>query len=54
MQRRMAGGCHLTRDIPGLVREAGFEIETLEKPYAPGVRLSRPWSYVYFGVARAR
>ena len=53
VQRRLAGGCHLTRDIPGLVREAGFEIETLEKVYAPGPRMSRPWSYVYFGVARA-
>ena len=52
-QRRVAGGCHLTRDVPRLVRQAGFEIETLEEVYAPGPRVSRPWSYVFVGVAKA-
>jgi ubiquinone/menaquinone biosynthesis C-methylase UbiE len=52
LQRRLAGGCHLTRDVPHLLREAGFEIETLEEMYATGPRVSRPWCYVYLGVAR--
>ena len=34
--RRIAGGCHLTRDIEGLIRRAGFEIETLQTMYLPG------------------
>lgn len=52
-QRRLAGGCHLTRDIPRLVREAGFEIEMLQQDYVPGPRASRPWSYGFLGVAKA-
>ena len=28
-QKRIAGGCHLTRDVPALVRDAGFEIVEL-------------------------
>lgn len=33
--RRFAGGCHLTRDIPAIVRAAGFEIEKLDTMYLP-------------------
>ena len=34
--KRIAGGCHLTRDIPALIRGAGFRIERLETMYLPG------------------
>ena len=51
VQRRVAGGCHLSRDIPGLVRASGLEIETVESSYLPGPRMSRPWGYGYLGRA---
>ncbi len=31
---RLAGGCHLTRDIPSALREAGFDLPELEQGYA--------------------
>jgi ubiquinone/menaquinone biosynthesis C-methylase UbiE len=34
--KRIAGGCHLTRDIPALIEGAGFRIESLETMYLPG------------------
>lgn len=46
---RLAGGCNLDRDIPGLIRDAGFELKTDERMYIPGVRM---FSYNYWGVAR--
>lgn len=33
---RVAGGCHLTRDIPALIRAAGFEIRELDTFYEKG------------------
>ncbi len=48
-QRRLAGGCHLTRDMPALVSSAGFVIEHLEQRYAKG---PRPFSWFRLGVAR--
>ncbi|MFA6574756.1 MAG: class I SAM-dependent methyltransferase [Nocardioides sp.] len=51
VQRRLAGGCHLSRDIPALVRDAGLEIEELRAEYLPGPRVSRPWTYGYLGRA---
>lgn len=38
----VAGGCHLTRDIPALLREAGFELLDLRQQYLPG---PRPWTW---------
>ena len=32
----IAGGCHLTRDIAGLLNTAGWRIETAETMYLPG------------------
>lgn len=49
LQRRVAGGCHLTRDMTSLVREAGFEITVVEQRYLPGPRIGRPWTYAYNG-----
>ncbi|MDO9498130.1 MAG: class I SAM-dependent methyltransferase [Nocardioides sp.] len=51
VQRRLAGGCHLSRDIPALVRAAGLEIEEMRAEYLPGPRVSRPWTYGYLGRA---
>jgi SAM-dependent methyltransferase len=52
-QRRLAGGCHLTRDIPKFLTGAGLEIAEMETGYLPGPRTSRPWTYTYRGRATA-
>ena len=36
VQRRLFGGCHLNRDIPALLRDAGFEVTKLETHYLKG------------------
>ena len=54
LQKAVAGGCHLTRDIAGLIRAAGFEISALEQHYLPGPKVSRPWGYVSNGTAVRR
>ena len=36
MWKTLAGGCHLARPIPDLVRTGGFEIADLETMYLPG------------------
>jgi len=51
LERRIAGGCHLSRDMPALVRAAGLEVMSLEAAYLPGPRVGRPWSYVFNGRA---
>ncbi|CAN5446347.1 class I SAM-dependent methyltransferase [soil metagenome] len=48
MQRRMAGGCHLTRDTTELVRSAGFTIESVDHRYARG---PKPWTWFTVGAA---
>jgi SAM-dependent methyltransferase len=52
LQKRFVGGCHLTRDIPSLVREAGFTLEAGSAAYLPVPRVSRPWTYLFRGRAR--
>jgi SAM-dependent methyltransferase len=47
--RRIAGGCHLDRDIDGLIRDAGFEVTESERGYGVG---PRPMAYLYRGLAR--
>lgn len=44
----IAGGCHLNRDIPGLLAEGGFRVEEMEQLYLPG---PRPLTYNYWGSA---
>ncbi|GAA1929386.1 class I SAM-dependent methyltransferase [Nocardioides hwasunensis] len=46
LQRAVAGGCHLTRDVPAMVAAAGWEVEDLEQDYLPGPSASRPWVFV--------
>jgi len=36
VQKRLVGGCHLTRDVPELLRGAGFEITQLDRYYEKG------------------
>lgn len=46
----LAGGCHLDRDIPRLLKSAGFAIRELDSGYLKG---PRPMTYVYRGWAEA-
>jgi ubiquinone/menaquinone biosynthesis C-methylase UbiE len=48
IQRRVAGGCHLTRDAESLVRDAGFQILDVESRYVAG---PKPFAHFTFGKA---
>ena len=50
IQKRVAGGCHLTRDIRGLVTESGFRLVDVDTFYQPDT--PRPFGYLTMGVAR--
>lgn len=45
----LAGGCHLNRDIPGLLQAGGFQVRGLHSGYLPG---PRPMTWVWYGWAR--
>ncbi|MDW8469099.1 MAG: class I SAM-dependent methyltransferase [Burkholderiales bacterium] len=47
---RIAGGCRLDRDVPALLRSAGFRCEDLQAAYLPGPRVL---AYNYWGAATA-
>ncbi len=47
---RIAGGCQMNRDIPGLINEGGFSIKIDERMYIPGVKVL---CYNYWGSAVA-
>lgn len=49
MWRRIAGGCRLDRDLPALLRGAGFAVDELTAGYSGTVRVM---SYTYQGTAR--
>jgi ubiquinone/menaquinone biosynthesis C-methylase UbiE len=49
VQRTIAGGCNLNRDIPALLREAGFRVESVDADYFP--KMPRFAGYLYSGVA---
>ena len=44
----MAGGCHLTRDVPALLRSSGFRIDDMDRRYLKG---PRPLTFNTRGVA---
>ena len=44
----VAGGCHLGRDMPTLLRNAGFALPDLQTGYIPG---PRPFTFHYWGEA---
>lgn len=50
VQKRVAGGCHLTRDAAGLVTAAGFRLESVERRRSRG---PAPWTCLTLGVAVA-
>ncbi len=47
--KRLAGGCHLTRPMDRLIREAGFRIDRMEADYLP--KSPKFAGYVYKGLA---
>lgn len=49
-ERFACGGCELIRDVPAMLREAGFEIIEIDQHFAKG---PRPWSYFTTAVARS-
>ncbi len=49
--QKIAGGCHLNRDIPALLAAAGFRIVSDERMYIPGLKIL---CYNYWGVAVAQ
>lgn len=49
VQRRVAGGCHLTREPVQLMTEAGFEVLEVSTGYLPGPPFMRPMAHLYRG-----
>ena len=49
LQKQVADGCHLTRDMPDLIVAAGFDMEWTDADYAKG---PKPWSWFFVGRAR--
>ena len=49
VQKRIGGGCHLTRRISQSIEEAGFQMETLDTYYFQGE--PKPFGYTYEGRA---
>jgi ubiquinone/menaquinone biosynthesis C-methylase UbiE len=47
---KLAGGCHLDRDVPRLLRQAGFRSDDMRQMYLPG---PRALTYSYWGTAVA-
>ena len=45
---KLGGGCHLNRDIPRLLKEAGLRSADMQTMYLPG---PRPLTYNYWGTA---
>jgi ubiquinone/menaquinone biosynthesis C-methylase UbiE len=49
LNKRLAGGCHLTRRIPELLEQAGFVVEQLDNYYFKGE--PKPFGYTFEGRA---
>jgi ubiquinone/menaquinone biosynthesis C-methylase UbiE len=47
---RLFAGCHLTRDVPALLRQAGFQIEQMETAYL--TPFPKSWAHCWWGTAR--
>lgn len=48
LQKRLGGGCHLTRDVSQMLADAGFTSIDIESRYVKG---PKPWSYFSYGTA---
>lgn len=51
---KVAGGCHLDRDIPVLVEGAGFTLDGLDAFAMPGPAFARPFGWLTIGRTAAR
>jgi ubiquinone/menaquinone biosynthesis C-methylase UbiE len=51
IQKRMAGGCHLNRDIPAILQAGGMQIAELQTFYGKGE--PKPYGFLYEGRALA-
>ncbi len=49
--KRIGGGCHLNRDIPLLIKDNGFKINTIKSMYIPGWKIA---SFNYWGTAEIK
>lgn len=49
LNKRLVGGCHLTRTIADDIEHVGFTIEHLDNYYAKGA--PKPWGYTFEGRA---
>lgn len=46
---KIAGGCHLNRDIPAILREGGFDIKKMDSMYVPST--PKVAGFTYWGYA---
>ncbi|NOY65793.1 MAG: class I SAM-dependent methyltransferase [Gammaproteobacteria bacterium] len=46
--KKIAGGCNLNRNIPELIKQADFKIQTIDQSYMPG---PKAMSFIHKGVA---
>jgi ubiquinone/menaquinone biosynthesis C-methylase UbiE len=46
---RVFAGCHMTRDMPSLITQGGFQIEEIETAYL--AKFPKSWAYCWWGVA---
>jgi SAM-dependent methyltransferase len=49
LNKRLAGGCHLTRRIPDTIEQGGLRIEQLDSYYSEGE--PKPFGYTFEGIA---
>lgn len=49
IQKKLAGGCHLNREIDHLIEAAGLRLERIDRFYVAGPRIG---TYLYAGEAR--
>src|SRR6476469_4832242 len=49
--RRLAGGCHLNRQVKTILGQSGYQLLDYEAGYLPG---PRPMTFTYRGLARQR
>jgi SAM-dependent methyltransferase len=50
LERRLAGGCHLSRDVPAIVAGSGLTTRVARAEYLPGGPRT-PWTFGYAGTA---
>jgi len=49
--KRIGGGCNLNRDIPFLIKDNGFKINSIDSMYIPGWKIA---SFNYWGFAEIK